>query len=177
MAAFRGSSMSAIWSQGRVAPSTSLDTDARSDTRKKRDSHKRNTKRRLVDLLVEGGFAEVAGKVAACNSNYFALACRNGHLAQILPAFRCRNRLCPYCAAERQRRAYTKLLPIVENFARAQTRARAVLITLTIRSSFDPLRAQDHDFKTALRRFRRMKRWKGRIRGAVCGYESLARVG
>jgi len=75
------------------------------------------------------------------------------------------------CAAERQRRASSKLLPILEHFARAQPRDRPVLITLTVRSSSDPLAVQDKDFKAAFRRLRRSKHWKDRISGAVCGYE------
>src|SRR5262249_20291375 len=76
-----------------------------------------------------------------------------------------------YCAAERQHRAYTRLLPILRSFAKAKPTDQPVLITLTVRNSFDPLAVQDKDFKAAFRRLRRSKHWKDRIRGAVCGYE------
>jgi len=141
------------------------------DARKARDSDKRRTKARLVELLFAAGCAEAAKKVASCNSNYFALACSNGHSAQMLPTFRCRNRLCPYCAAEKQRRAFGRLWPVVKFFAGPERNERVVLITLTVRNNFDPLEAQDKHFKSAFRRLRRMKGWKNRISGALCGYE------
>ncbi len=159
--------------QGKTRPAlyASLDTDARSGTRKEREDSKRRTKAHLVELLFAAGYAEAAKKVASCNSNYFALVCRNGHAAQMLPTFRCRNRLCPYCAAERQHRAFAKLWPVLKFFAGTKRSERLVLITLTVRNNFEPLEAQDKHFKAAFRRLRRMKHWKDRISGALCGYE------
>jgi hypothetical protein len=155
--------------QTRHAPISSLDTDARSYTRKSQD--RRTTKARLVELLFAAGSAEAAKKVASCNSKYFGLACSNGHSAQILPTFRCRNRLCPYCASERQRRTFSKLWPILKSYAQSDRGERVVLITLTFRNSFEQLAVQDKHFKAAFRRLRRMKRWRDRISGALCGYE------
>lgn len=64
---------------------TSFNTDARSNTRNnERDGYKRSAKARLVELLFAAGCAEAAKKVARCNSNYFALACQNGHSAKML---------------------------------------------------------------------------------------------
>ena len=148
----------------------SLDTDARSDTRREHDKRQRRVKARLVELLFQAGFGQTAKRVARCNADYFTLACRNGHCTKTVPSFRCRNRLCPYCAAERQRRAFLKLLPVLEIFAQRENE-RAVLMTLTLETTSQPLLTQDKAFKAAFRRLRRMKRWKDRISGALCGYE------
>lgn len=150
--------------------SASLDSDVRSDTRRQHDKRQRKVKARLVELLFEAGFAQAAKRVARCNSSYIALACLNRHCVQSIPKFRCRNRLCPYCAAERQRRAFLKFWPIVKSFA-VRRNSRPVLITLTIRTDSNSLLIQDKHFKSAFRRLRRMKRWKDQIKGALCGYE------
>jgi hypothetical protein len=150
--------------------SASLDTDARSDTRKEYEKRRRRVKARLVELLFQAGFARSAKRVARCNSDYIALACRNRHRVQSIPSFRCRNRLCPYCAAERQRRAFLKLYPVLTSYA-ASENTRVVLITLTLETNSHPLLVQDKLFKAAFRRLRRMKSWKDRISGALCGCE------
>jgi hypothetical protein len=148
----------------------SLDTDARS-SRRRRDIHKRRSKVRLVELLFELGWADAAKKVSACNSSYFALVCRNGHCAQALPTFRCRNRLCPYCAADRQNRAFKKLWPILRAFARMNGKTSPIFITLTFRNSYDSLEELNQQFKVAFKRLRRMKVWTDNIGGSFCGYE------
>jgi hypothetical protein len=150
--------------------SASLDSDVRSDTGRERDKRQRKVKTRLVELLFEAGFSQAAKRVARCNSSYIALACHNRHRFQSIPSFRCRNRLCPYCAAERQRRAFLKFWPIVKSYS-VRRSTRAVLITLTIRTNSNSLLIQDKHFKSAFRRLRRMKMWKDRIDGALCGYE------
>jgi hypothetical protein len=121
-------------------------------------------------LLFEAGCGALAKKVAKCNGDYFTLVCENGHCARSLPSFRCRNRLCPYCAAERQRRAFLKFWPIVRSYAAGQ-QWRAVLITLTLEMNSGSLIIQDKRFKAAFRRLRRIKRWRDRIHGALCSYE------
>lgn len=151
------------------ASNTSLDTDARSDTQE-RDGRQRRTKARLVELLFAAGRAASAKKVAQCNADYFTLACRNGHCATSVPSFRCRHRLCPYCAASRQRRAFLRFLPILENYA-CRGNGQPVLITLTVQSSLRALAVEDKEFKAAFGRLRRLKRWKDHISGALCGYE------
>lgn len=171
MAASRGSGMSAVAFEGRESPPTSLDTDARSYTRPDQDLDKRAKKDRLVKLLVDGGYSTLSEKVSACNSEYFALACRNGHIARRLPTSRCRSRVCPYCAAERQHRAHTRLLGVISRSVNLEPHNRLVLVTLTVRTSFDSLRSLDRDFKAAFSRLRRMKGWRSRIPGAVCVYE------
>jgi plasmid rolling circle replication initiator protein Rep len=150
--------------------SASLDSDVRSDTRREHDKRQRKVKARLVELLFAAGFAQAAKRVARCSSSYIALACHNRHRVQSIPSFRCRHRLCPYCAVERQRRVFLKFGSVLKNCA-AKENARVVLITLTIETTSDPLLIQDKCFKAALRRLRRMKRWKDRISGALCGYE------
>lgn len=150
--------------------SASLVSDARSDIRSEHDKRQRSIKARLVELLFHAGFARAAKNVASCNSSYIALACRNRHRAQSIPSFRCRNRLCPYCAAERQRRAFLKFYPVLKTYA-ASENTRVVLITLTVETNSDPLLVQDKQFKAAFRRLRRMKGWKERISGALCSYE------
>ena len=150
--------------------SASLDSDVRSDTRREHDKRQRKVKARLVELLFEAGFAQAAKRVARCNSSYIALTCHNRHCVQSIPKFRCRNRLCPYCAAERQRRAFLKFWPILKRYA-VRRNTRAVLITLTIRTNSNSLLNQDKHFKSAFSRLRRMKRWKDHINGALCGYE------
>ena len=148
----------------------SLDSDARSDTRRGHNEPQRRVKARLVELLFQAGCARAAKRVARCNSSYIALACRNRHRVQSIPSFRCRNRLCPYCAAERQRRAFLKFCPVLKSYA-ASEKIRVVLITLTVETYSHPLLVQDRLFKAAFRRLRRMKRWKDRISGALCSYE------
>lgn len=153
-----------------TASSASLDSDVRSGKRTEHDKRQRKIKSRLVELLFEAGFAQEAKKVASCNSSYIALACHNRHRIQSIPSFRCRHRLCPYCAVERQRRVFLKFGSVLKNRA-AKENARVVLITLTMETTSLPLLVQDKLFKAALRRLRRMKRWKDRISGALCGYE------
>jgi hypothetical protein len=63
------------------------------------------------------------------------------------------------------------LLPILRGFQRAYPYDRAVLITLTVKSTFEPLAVQDKRFKACFRRLRRSVKWKQRIRGAVAGFE------
>lgn len=150
---------------------TSLDTDARSSSPNQRDNNKRRAKSHLVELLFAAGFADAAKRVATCNSSYFTLACKNRHSAQMLPTSRCRNRLCPYCAVERQRRSFAKLWPLIQHYAELNPSGRLVLITLTLKNSFEPLRAQDEQFKAAFRRLRRQNGWRERISGALCSYE------
>lgn len=150
--------------------SASLDTDARSDTRSEHDKRQRRSKARLVELLFQAGCALAAKKVARCNTEYLSLACRKRHCVQSIPTFRCRHRLCPYCAAERQRRAFLKFSPVLESYAAFET-TRVVLITLTVETNSAPLLIQDKQFKAAFRRLRRMKTWKNCISGALCGYE------
>ena len=148
----------------------SLDSDARSDTRRDHDKRQRRVKARLVELLFEAGFARTANRVARCNSSYIALACTNRHRVQSIPTFRCRHRLCPYCAGARQRRAFVKFWPVLKSRA-ATENLRAVLITLTVETHSCSLVVQDKLFKAAFRRLRRMKRWKDCISGGLCSYE------
>jgi hypothetical protein len=150
--------------------SASLDSDVRSDTRREHDKRQRKIKARLVELLFEAGFAQAAKRVASCNSSYIALACHNRHRVQSIPSFRCRHRLCPYCAVERQRRVFLKFGSVLKHHA-ANENKRLVLITLTVETTSHPLVIEDKLFKAALRRLRRMKRWKDRISGALCSYE------
>lgn len=171
MATFGGGCMSAIRFEWRNTPFNSLDTDVRSYTPQKRDGDKRITKNRLVKLLVASGYYTLSEKVTACNSEYFALACNNGHVAQRLPTSRCRSRLCPYCAPERQQRAQAKLCSVILRCLKEEPNDRIVLVTLTVRNSFDSLRMLDKAFKAAFGRLRRMKNWRSRVAGAVCVYE------
>lgn len=163
--------MTALRATLRPGGTTSLDTDARSRNRRGPDADKRRTKMRLVELLFASGLAAEARRVADCNSNYFALTCKNRHRLQILPTFRCRNRLCPYCGAERQRRIFLRFWPFLKSNFKSADPADLVLITLSLKSSFDPLQNQDRRFKAAFRRLRRMKIWKERVSGAICSYE------
>jgi hypothetical protein len=145
-------------------------SDVRSDTRREHDKRQRKIKAHLVELLFEAGFAQAAKRVASCNSSYIALACHNRHRVQSIPSFRCRHRLCPYCAVERQRRAFLKFGSVLKHHA-ANENERVVLITLTVETTSHPLVMEDKLFKAALRRLRRMKRWKDRISGVLCRYE------
>lgn len=155
----------------RIPPPLSLDTDVRSYIQHERVFSKRERRDRLAKLLASSGYSALSAKVSACNSEFFALACRNGHVAQRLPVSRCRNRLCPFCAGERQQRAHAKLRLIVSQCLNTKPRTGLVLITLTFRHSSDSLRSIDKDFKSAFNKLRRMQAWRKRIAGGVCGYE------
>jgi hypothetical protein len=61
--------------------------------------------------------------------------------------------------------------PSLLEFRRRYQHDRVVLITLTVRSSRDPLAEIDTRFKKWFAKLRRTKEWKTRIRGAVAGFE------
>jgi hypothetical protein len=122
-------------------------------------------------LLAAGGCHEQAVNVSRCCTEFRALGCSSGHTFNARPTYRCRYRLCLDCARERQRRAYRRLFPILRGFQRAYPHDRPVLITLTARSTFEPLSVQDKRFKAWFRKLRRSEKWKHRMRGAVAGFE------
>jgi hypothetical protein len=145
---------------------TSVHTDAGS-CRLDRDVEKRH----LVNLLAAAGLHERAVSVGQCCEQYRALGCASGHTFNPVPTYRCRYRLCVDCARERQRRAYSRLWPILHGFQRAYPHDRPILITLTVKSTFDQLRVIDMRVKGWFRNLRRSVVWKHRIRGAVAGFE------
>ncbi len=149
------------------ATSTSLDTVVRvgSSTLDVAD------KTHLVALLRECGKPKLAENVSHCHAEFRVLACKSGHRFNPVPTYHCNFRLCVDCARDRQRRAYARLMPVLRAHQRRYPFDRPVLITLTARSSFDPLAAQDKRFKAWFTRLRRTVLWRNCIRGAVAGFE------
>ncbi len=145
---------------------TSLDTvvrvDSYSDVAEK--SH-------LISLLREGGFYRLASDVARCHAEFRVLRCGNGHRFKPVPTYHCHYRLCVDCARDRQRRAFSRLMPVLRAHQRRYRFDRPVLITLTARSTFDPLATQDKRFKAWFARLRRTVKWQQCIRGAVAAFE------
>lgn len=79
--------------------------------------------------------------------------------------FRCRDRLCPLCARLRSRQ-------VAERVAAACKQADDLrFITLTMRSSDEPLRVQLDRLYDCLRRFRRTDEWKQYVVGGVACVE------
>lgn len=138
---------------------TSLDTDARS------------CKSALVSLLRQAEYGDLADRVQQCCSEFRALACPNSHVFDPVPTSRCRYRLCPDCARERQKRAFARVYPALLELKREFPSDRPVLITLTIKSSHDTLATIVRHFKRWFVKLRRSKAWKDHIRGAVAGFE------
>ena len=128
-------------------------------------------KTHLVALLRESGDGRLADSVARCHAEFRVLACKNGHRYQPVPTYHCNYRLCVDCARDRQRRAFARIMPVLRAHARRHPFDRPVLITLTARSSFEPLAVHDRRFKAWFTRFRRAKVWKQSIRGAVAAFE------
>ncbi len=128
-------------------------------------------KTRLVALLRECGDEKRAESVARCHAEFRVLSCKSGHRFNPVPTFHCNYRLCVDCARDRQRRAFARLMPVLRAHQRRHPFDRPVLITLTARSTFDPLTAQDKRFKAWFTRLRRTVLWKGSIRGAVAAFE------
>ncbi len=146
---------------------TSLDTDARSCSSNVGD----RSKSHLITLLAAAGCHELAVSVGRCCAEFRAMGCSSGHTFGARPLYRCRYRLCVDCARERQRRAYRRLWPMLRGFQRAYPHDRPVVITLTIKSSHEPLVVIDKRFKGWFSRLRRSEKWKHRIRAAVAGFE------
>ncbi len=145
----------------------SVHTDARSCSFNVED----RTKAHLITLLAAAGCHELAVRVSQCCSEFRALECENGHRFKHVPTSRCRYRLCVDCARERQHRALKRLWPMLRGFQRAYPHDRPVVITLTIKSSHEPLAVIDKRFKGWFSRLRRSEKWKHRIRAAVAGFE------
>jgi hypothetical protein len=167
--------------RGRQLDSTSLDTGERSVIaegglppplgKAYRQPRRLYPKDHLIQILTEAGFEEKAAQVALCYSDFRALMCQNGHVVEPIPTYKCGFRLCGDCARVRQVKAYQRLYPRLEEFRRRHPGDRPVLITLTAKSSFDPLYGVAQQFKEWVRRLRRSKKWKACIRGGLVSYE------
>ena len=125
----------------------------------------------LISLLDEAGSYRLAASVRRCHEEYRTLSCGNGHRFKPVPTYHCNYRLCVDCARERQRRSFARLMPVLRAHQRRYRFDRPVLITLTARSTFDPLKVQDKRFKAWFTKLRRTVRWKHCIRGAVAAFE------
>lgn len=78
---------------------------------------------------------------------------------------RCRDRMCGLCCSRRSFEAAERLTPIV----RAMNAAR--FMTLTLASSSDPLGGQITRMIDAFRALRRLKAWRGLVKGGVATLE------
>jgi hypothetical protein len=145
---------------------TSLDTVVRVDS-----SLSDEPKRHLISLLVEAGLPKQAASVQHCHSEFRVLNCGKGHRFNPVPTYHCHYRLCVDCARDRQRRAFSRLMPVLRAHQRRHRFDRPVLITLTGRSSFDPLIVQDKRYKAWFAKLRRTTVWQHCIRGAVAAFE------
>lgn len=145
---------------------TSLDTVVRVDS-----CDEVTGKGRLIALLKECGELRRAASVAQCHAEFRVLSCGKGHRFNPVPTYHCNYRLCVDCARERQRRAFSRVMPVLRAHQKRYPFDRPVLITLTARSSFEPLAVQDKRFKAWFAKLRRTVRWKHCIRGAVAAFE------
>ncbi len=146
---------------------TSLDTVVRVCSSPLDTTDKSN----LVALLRECGDVKRAESVVRCHSEFRVLACKSGHRFNPVPTYHCNYRLCVDCARDRQRRAHARAMPVLRAHQRRYPFDRPVFITLTGRSTFDPLVVHDKTFKGWFTKLRRTVLWTGSIRGAVAAFE------
>lgn len=120
----------------------------------------------VVNALWNGDDAALLARARriglCCNSPTFRIR-PGGKLAPCL--HRCRDRLCPFCAAHRGRQAAAKVL------ARSQRAAALRLITLTMAASAAPLHDRVVRLLACFKKLRAHAKWAARVRGGIYGIE------
>ncbi len=125
----------------------------------------------LCELLDDAGYLKLSAAVHRCCSEFRVLECAAGHRYKPTPTYHCNYRLCANCARERQRRTFARLMPVLNAYQRRFRFYRPILITLTVKSSHEPLAVHDKRFKAWFRKLRRSEKWKRHIHAAVAGFE------
>jgi Replication protein len=141
-------------------PRSYIPTAANLRRRKKRQK----SKDLLIKLLDSAELHEDAAKVGECGREIKALS-DGEHVVGAAPKYRCGNRLCADCAANRQRKAVKRLLPALKKLKRLHPHGRFIHLTLTIRSQQEITMLTD--LKGSFRRLRRTKAWEEHIFGGA----------
>lgn len=134
----------------------------------RRMEKRQESKDLLIKLLHSAELYETAAKVEECGREIKALS-DGEHALKGTPRYRCGNRLCADCAANRQRKAVKRLLPALRKLKRLHPHGRFILLTTTIRSQQEITML--YDLKDSFRRLRRTKAWEEHIFGGVGTYE------
>ena len=139
-------------------------------TRAEREVRKSGTKQRLVDLATAAGEHEQADKYQRCHGKALVIACKNQHIAKIIPDFSCENRLCPYCSRKRSSRLLHKYLPAVVAFP-AVSHTQPVHLVLTQAHRKETLRESVKRLTDHFRALRRRALWKDHFKGGMFAIE------
>lgn len=122
----------------------------------------RSERRRIIEML-QGSFSgelkKRASRLRACCQVPRVIAAGDGSVR--VAGMRCRDRLCPRCASIRARVAADKVRTLIARMNSAR------MLTLTIRSSEEPLREQLAALHAAFRRLRASSSYKARVKWGV----------
>jgi hypothetical protein len=164
--------------QGKDAVFPSLDTldhNCRDLTVSERKAERlftrQTTKDKLLKLYQTANLSEESFKLENCCKKFGTLKCSGNHVQNYYPTERCRLALCPDCAIYRQKRAFQRLFPKFQQFARNNPKDRLVLITLTLKNTSDNLLEIHRFFKKSFRKLRQKKNWKTKMRGGIVSFE------
>jgi hypothetical protein len=164
--------------QGKDAVLPSLDTldhNCRDLTVSERKAERlftrQTTKDKLLKLYQTANLPEESFKLENCCKKFGTLKCSGNHVQNYYPTERCRLPLCPDCAVYRQKRAFQRLFPKFQQFARNNPKDRLVLITLSVKNSSDNLLEIHRLFKKSFRKLRQKKNWKTKMRGGIASFE------
>ena len=139
-------------------------------TRAEREVRKSGTKQRLVDLATAAGEHEQADKYQRCHGKALVIACKNQHIAKIIPDFSCENRLCPYCSRKRSSRLLHKYLPAVVAFP-AVSHTQPVHLVLTQAHRKETLREAVKRLTGHFKALRRRSIWNEHFKGGMFAVE------
>jgi len=155
------------------ATPTNLDISKRSTLGRLLTKHK--TRLHLVKLLINAGLYDEAEKVRLCGAYYRVLATEAGHVANFASRFKCGNRACPSCGADRANKAFERYLPKILKLRQKKPFYRIVMLTVTIDGSSpvrdEPLRDQIKQLKGWLSKLKRSKKWKAHLVGGIQSVE------
>ncbi len=129
------------------------------------------TQKKLASLLTDADLTERAADVRRCCSKYLVKTCGR-HVIERVPTYRCRHRLCPCCAHERTQTAVRRMMPRLSAFAASQPHLRAALLTLTVKSSFDPLETHYAMQRAWFKKLRRSKKWKQYVAAGIVAFDT-----
>lgn len=101
----------------------------------------------------------LAGKLAGCCMHSQVITRGDG--AAVVCESRCKSRLCPRCNYIRSRRVLAKAIAILARCDQPK------MLTLTLRSTDDPLRDQITRLTRSFKELRRSKLWKGEVSGGA----------
>jgi len=152
---------------------TNLDIRNKSTLRRLLTKHK--TRLHLVKLLINAGLPDEAEKVRLCGAYYRVLATEAGHVVNFASRFKCGNRACPSCGADRANRAFERYLPKILKLRQKKPFYRLVMLTVTIDGASsvrdELLRDQIKQLKGWLSKLKRSKKWKAHLVGGIQSVE------